>query len=605
MNTAIIPQIHSISVLDSKIKLSDFYLDESVTRTFRKAEEIFLENQIGKGKYPIVFTLEKLLDEEYRIVAREGRIEIFALNQKGLMYGLFTLSELGLLNDGVLSEFDCYDKPALKLRGLSDDISRGQISTTQNFFDIIKKLARMKYNTYMPYIEDVFKFTSIEGWGRYSDPITKEEWKTIIEYAESYNITVRPIVNLLGHFDKSCNIKELQPLALKYKDGRVSSVMDPKNPEVRETIKKILKEIVDCFGEGPIHCGGDEPVALTEVYGRDEGGKLFIEHYTFIAEELKKLNCTMMMYADFFAPPWGDYAVPVERAKELPEDTEFVFWDYAVRPKYPFVDALHKQNVKMYISPGAWCWKRFACDIKTCYDNVKSLLSADKGRSRGMIMSTWADGGITLRELNWPGISIGANYCWNPESDYSYETVYYSYHKLFFGFSAEEAMLLDPVYHHDYIVKREHEHEFHNEMFRDPTMPVLPIEFKDKENISILQAAMKKAEVDIKSLSPERNIDAFNALILAVARAKFTADKIAMLPHSAPMTIEEALPYSENAFRLANEVELIKELHRKLWFATNRNSEWALCECVYDNLRDKLNILGRNLRQYRLFNIQL
>lgn len=602
MNTAIIPQLYSISVLDSALKLSDFYLDESVTRTFRRANEIFEQNEKGEAKYPIVFTLEKLCDEEYRIVAREGKIEIFALNQKGLMYGLFTLSELGHLNDGVLSEFDCYDKPALKLRALSDDISRGQISTTENFFEIIKKLARMKYNTYMPYIEDVFKLSSVEGWGRYSDPVSKEEWKAIINFASEYNITVRPIVNLLGHFDKLSNIKELQPLALKYKDGRVSHVMDPKNPEVREVIKKILKEIVDCFGEGVIHCGGDEPVDLTKVYGHDEGGRLFIEHYTFIANELKKLGCTMMMYADFFAPPWGDYAVPVERAKELPEETEFVFWDYAVRPAYPFVDALHKQDVKMYISPGAWCWKRFACDVKTCYDNVKGLLSADKGRSRGMIMSTWADGGITLRELNWPGIAIGANFCWTPESDYSYETVYYSYHKLFFGFSAEESALLDPIYHHDYIVKREDQHEFFNEMYRDPS---LPVNFKDKENISILQAAMRKAEVDIGSLCPKRNKDAFNALVLAVARAKFTADKIAMLPHGELKTLEDAFPYSENAFKLANELKFIKELHRKLWFATNRNSEWTLCECAYDDLYDRLNILGRNLKHRRMFNMHV
>lgn len=79
----------------------------------------------------------------------------------------------------------------------------------------------------------------------------------------------------------------------------------------------MLKEIVDCFGKGVIHCGGDEPLGLTEVFGVEEGGKLFIEHYTFIHDELAKLGCTLMMYADFFAPPWGDYAVPVDRAKEL------------------------------------------------------------------------------------------------------------------------------------------------------------------------------------------------------------------------------------------------------------------------------------------------
>lgn len=142
-----------------------------------------------------------------------------------------------------------------------------------------------------------------------------------------------------------------------------------------------------------------------------KAGRLFIEHYAFIHDELEKLGCTLMMYADFFAPPWGDYAVPVDRARELPEGTEFVFWDYAAREAYPFVDALHRQNIKMYMSPGTWTWKRFACDIRQCYDNTMGLLKADNGRSKGMIMSSWADGGDTLRELTAPGVLIGANFC--------------------------------------------------------------------------------------------------------------------------------------------------------------------------------------------------
>lgn len=598
MKTQIIPQIKEIELRTKKLELKDFFLDSKVLETLPIANDIFKNNEKGEALYPITYSYGELTKEAYRIIARVDKIEVISNNIRGLMYGLFTLSELAFINDDEMVEFDIYDEPTLKFRALSDDISRGQVSTTENFFEIIRKLARYKYNTYMPYIEDVFKFKSIPAWGRYSEPLSKEEWTAIIEYAKSYQLEVRPIVNLLGHFNKLCYIKELQPLALKYEDGKVSHVMDPKNPKVREIICDILDEIVDAFGEGVIHAGGDEPVDLTKVYGHDEGGHLFIEHYTFIANELKKRGCTLMMYADFFAPPWGDYAVPIDRARELPQETEFVFWDYAYRPEYPFVSALHNQRLKMYISPGSWTWKRFSCDVKTCFNNTKGLLKADEGKSLGMIMSSWADGGDTLRELVWPGVCIGANFCWSPNSDYSYNDIFELFHKSFYGFNKEEAWLLDPIYHQDSLIERQDEHEFKNQMFADPSEPIT---FGDKKNISVVQKAMEKAKVDLANLQPKRNIDAFNALHLTVARALFTANKIAKLPHEKIQTIEEGISYSSVALDLASDLIKIKELHRKLWFATNRNSEWELCECRYDDQYDQLRMFARNVKLRKQF----
>lgn len=604
MKTTIIPQIKDIKLGTSTLSFCDFSLCDEIKAVLPIYSEIFKHNKKGEGKYKITLEDAFIDEESYRISIKPDHITVKVKknDNRGLMYALYTLSELALINDDILTECEIADSPALKFRALSDDISRGQISTTQNFFDIIKNLARYKYNTYMPYMEDVFKFDTITGWGRYSDPVGKEEWHTIIEYAKQYNITVRPIVNLLGHFDKMCRIEEFKPLALTLEDGTPSHCMDPKKSQVRELIVKILDEIIDTFGKGLIHVGGDEPVDLTKVYGTEDGGNLFIEHYTFIANELKKRDCTCMLYADFFAPPWGDYAAPVDRARELPADVQFVFWDYAVRPAYPFVDSLHSQNLQLYISPGSWSWKRFACDFKTCYNNVQGLLKADNGRSLGMIMSNWADGGDTLRELAWPGVIIGANYCWSPSSTYSYQEIYELYHQTFFGISKEQAMLLDNIYHYDYLVKREHEHEFKYMMFKDPFEP---ISYSDKENVSAVQKAMIKAKSDIETIAPLRNKPALDALKLGIARTMYTANKIATLPHTKVETIEQGIPYSEVASKLAAELLLVKDMHEKLWFATNRQSEWADCECRYDDEYDRLNMLARNIRLRKFFEKQV
>ena len=599
MYTNIIPQIKEIKVLSAPISLKDFTLTDKIRQELSIADEIFKDNAIGYGKNPISFINdESLKDEQYKISAQKDGIVISAKTTRALMYALYTLSELDIINDGNLCEFELSDEPSLDFRAMSDDISRGQVSTFENFCDIIRRLARYKYNTYMPYIEDIFRFRSIPEWGMYSGGLYKEEWQAIIEFAKRYYVDVRPIINILGHFDKGCRVAALQPLALKYEDGRTSDVMDPRNPKVREVIKLMLDEIVDCFGEGIIHCGGDEPGPLTEICGKEEGGSLFIDHFTFVEKELEKRNCTFMMYADFFAAPWGDYSVPLDRVKEMPKSTNFVFWDYGVKDDYPFIDALHKTGINLFISPGSHTWNRLSCDIHTCFENTKGLLKTDAGRSLGMIMSCWADGGDTLRELFWPGVLVGANFCWSPLSDYSYKVFYNVFHKSFYGFNEDEAALLENVYHQDRVISREHQHEFKAELWSDPSVPV---KFTDKADIAILQAALKKATADYNGLVPKRNFNAFNALEWTIEASKFTADKIASLPHKKPETREEAASYQKAALELAARILELKELHKKLWFDCNRASEWEMCASRYDDMHDRLMIFARNATQRRMF----
>ena len=90
-----------------------------------------------------------------------------------------------------------------------------------------------------------------------------------------------------------------------------------------------------------------------------------------------------------------------------------------------------------------------------------------------------------------------------------------------------------------------------------------------------------------------------------MARAAFTADKIANLPHGRLKNLEESIPYAEKALALAGDLLVVKELHRKLWFDTNRGSEWELCALRYDDLYDRLRMFARNCRNRKMFNIHV
>lgn len=85
-----------------------------------------------------------LSKEAYRIRVSDEGIRISASAPNGAYYALCTLSQLFMLNQGEICHLEIEDAPDMPLRGISDDISRGQISTFQNFKDIIKRMSLVK-----------------------------------------------------------------------------------------------------------------------------------------------------------------------------------------------------------------------------------------------------------------------------------------------------------------------------------------------------------------------------------------------------------------------------------------------------------------------------
>ncbi|MDU6359875.1 MAG: family 20 glycosylhydrolase [Clostridiales bacterium] len=601
MNYNIIPELKDVSLNTASIKLSDYILTDMLTKALPISEGILREGTYtGCGTKSITFCNASFEHKDaYKLVLAEEEITIHASSGCSLLYGLMTLSELDRLNKGTLTCGIIYDYPDMHYRAISDDISRGQVSTFEHFKTIIRKLARYKYNVYMPYIEDVFKLKCCPDWGKYSDGLTGEEWKALTEYAAKYHISVRPIINLLGHFDKNASIASLQPITIHQEDGSITSVIDPLNPAVKPLVSNILDEIVEAFGPGVIHVGGDEPCAITEVYGKEKGGQLFIDYYTWVHDELAKRGCSMMMYADFFAPPWGDYSVGLERALELPQGINFVFWDYAARTSYPYVEKLHEIGLTVTVSPGTWTWNRFACDMKLCWNNTAGLLLAAAGQSTHMIMSCWGDGGDCSRELNWPGFLIGANCSWAANTTYTFEQFYDIYHAVFFGLNKEEAASLYNVYHYDSVLGLKDNFIFKQEMFKSA---LEPITFAEKEKAHLLIGEMTKALEMIKSLKTRvKEKTALDALYLSAKRILFTAKKISYLPWSPLQNREEAMSYISNVLELASEVENLRQYHEKVWFDTNRRSDWGYVEMLYLDLRDELQRLARHMAHDKNF----
>lgn len=595
MDINIIPEVKNIKINEGFIRIEDFYLESLAKEKVPKADEILAEAGGGQGEKPIVFIENTDLNKEaYSVIVGIDKISISASNPKGLFYGIITISELSKLNNGKIDCCTIFDEPDMEFRAISDDISRGQVPTIESLKYMVKNMAKYKLNIYMPYIEDVFAFASLPEFGKYSDPISPKEWKELCSYAKEYYVSVRPIINMLGHWDKNGCLEEFQDVMLKIPDkSGLTKVLDPENKKTRKMLLKMLDEIVDTFGPGPIHAGGDEPCELTEAYGKEKAGKLYVEHYRFLSEELKKRGCSMIMYADVFAPPWGDYSVGLEKALELPLGTTFVFWDYAVRDNYHYVEKLNDMGLDILLSPGCWNWNRLAPQLKLCWDNTKGLIKAANRKNRGIIMSIWDDGGDSLRQLNWAGIAIGGLFAWNNDSIINFELFLDSFHKLFYGFNEFDQSKIYYFYNYDECIGTDDYSELRCEFWKDARKPVCE---KLKETAIVFLEKLEQIEEYLLSLEPKRNIDAFEELLFSLKREIFAARKLCILKAYPYKNREEAIYSVEAIEELAMEIKNLHEIHKKLWFKTNRYSEWGLLDAMYIDLEESLKSLARYCR---------
>src|SRR5262245_16045899 len=120
-------------------------LPVSVTSTPAPAGRMVLQAIPPRG--PILFD-----EQGYTLAISPQRITIGAVTAVGRFYGVQTMRQLlrGSAS-GTLRSLRIQDYPCLRWRGVSDDISRGQVSMLTDFVRIIHELAYEKANLYQPY----------------------------------------------------------------------------------------------------------------------------------------------------------------------------------------------------------------------------------------------------------------------------------------------------------------------------------------------------------------------------------------------------------------------------------------------------------------------
>lgn len=339
-------------------------------------------------------------------------IVIIAESEKGMMYGAMSLVQLMRLEKRsvVVPGVTISDHPLQKLRGITDDISRGQISTLENFKKIVRFCARYKMNVYSPYIEDVFQFKKHPLIGKNRGALTPAECRELDAYAKKYYVDVVPIFETLGHWE---NIL-IQPEYEKFAEFPGAHTVNVSDEKVYAMLDEMIGEIASCFSSPYFNIAADESwdVGLgvnKERLKKSDLATVHAEHYKRTFEMVKKHGKKVMMYGDIILEH-------PEILKKIPQDVTMVDWHYGTQFDYPSPEIFKNAGFPYVVSPAVWNFTGPFPNYLNTFMNIR-YLNADGYRngSLGMLCSNWNDfGGEALRELNYYGYAWTAECAWNP-----------------------------------------------------------------------------------------------------------------------------------------------------------------------------------------------
>jgi hypothetical protein len=409
------------SVFETELHaLKEMQLKISGESEIRKlpASTIFIGSPSSKyGKQFLAARKEKLSPamkaEGYLLDVEPSGIFIVAESEAGKFYGVMSLLQLMRRDKRsvVVPAVTIHDFPSEKMRGISDDISRGQISTLENFKKIIRMLARYKLNVYSPYIEDMFAFTRHPLIGKERGALTAKEVKELDAYARQYHVEMIPVFETLGHWENILAIPEY----VGYGEFPGAHTLNVSDERIYKLLDEMIGELAAAFSSPWFNMAADEShdvglganknrVAQTDI------ATVHAEHYKRVLAILKKHGKKALMYGDVILnnPTILD---------KIPKEIVFVDWHYGAAEQYTSPAIFHKAGFPFLVCPAVWSFTGPFPNYWNSFVNIQHLnRDGVENGSLGLLTSNWNDyGGEALRELNYLGYAWTAQCSWSPE----------------------------------------------------------------------------------------------------------------------------------------------------------------------------------------------
>ncbi len=355
-------------------------------------------------------------DEGYAIVPDATGISVVGATAAGVFYGAATARQLvsGTGSSATLQTATIRDWPALRYRGLHDDLSRGPVPTLEFQKKQIRLLAAYKMNVYSPYFEHTMQYQSDPLVSPPGGSITAAQARELVAYAAKYHVTIIPEQEAFGHLHYMLTYDTYSPLG----ETPHGHVLAPGQPGSLALTGRMFQELAADYPSPLLHLGADETVELgkgqtkTAVDARGLG-PVYLDYLQRIVTQLKPLNRRFLF--------WGDIAMKEpallkQAPSEFKQQTIAVGWEYNPQPRgflswiKPYTDA----GIECWVAPGVNNWSRVYPNFNLALPNIQQFTAqAQASGCTGQLNTIWNDDGEALFNNNWYAILFGAEAAWH------------------------------------------------------------------------------------------------------------------------------------------------------------------------------------------------
>ncbi len=522
------------------------------------------------------------------------------------MLGLFVQN---LANKEV---FDVREQIYIETCGIQLDMSRNGVMKVESIKKYLQYIALMGLNRLGLYMEDVFEVRGRPYFGYMRGRYTYEELKAIDDYAYELGIEAYPCIEVLGHMEQY----------LKYWEAR--SVQDTEtellaeNEDTYQFIELLIQTVIKPFRTNYIGLAMDETHSLglghyLKKFGYKKKEDILLAHLKRVSEIAQKNNLEPFMYADMFfrfASKTGAYydkdiVFTQEIIDQVPENIILDLWYYRGENPDNLVESLFENQLqlskKMSYSGGIWSFNGFLCDHKFSLDNARICLPMCKKY------------GVN----NVTAIAWGDNGC---ECDYFYTLLSaqaygeHMYHKNVSDEQIKERFEFITGANYDIMLRMS---DFHSDITRVQSPTVLYYRYVGKrlmwQDIMMglmdcylseipMSAYYKKLADDIAAYkdSGDKWEDYYRFAYLLCDMLSLKCEIAENLRDAYLKGDKEYLRMltREKLPKLLQEVEVLKELHRKMWHSTYKPFGFECIDVRYGGLKSRIETAIWRVEEY-------
>lgn len=527
---------------------------------------------------------DAMKDEGYILSIANDGVLILGESERGRFYAMMTLLQLIQKEKkaALLPRVLIRDWPLQSIRGITDDLSRGQVSTQENFKKIIRYLARHKLNVYSPYIEDIFVFKNHPLIGKGRGALSPQEVKELDSYAKRYHVELIPIFETLGHWENILLLPEYAQFA-EFPGAHTVNVSDER---VYTLLDEMIGELAAAFSSPYFNMAADESWdvglgASREMVLQSDLASVHAAHYKRLFAILAKYGKRPLMYGDIIL----NHPTILEK---IPRDVIIVDWQYWAGQSYPSARTFRNAGFPFIVSPAIWNFTGPWPNFLNTVINVRNFAREGyENGALGILTSNWNDyGGETLRELNYYGFAWTAECAWQPvhADPVRFEESFFSN---FLG-SKEAGEYTRAAYH---LLSNVYTHLEWHEIWRHPLLPVRPSILNNLWRFQAIESSMPVVDELLErgsrlaTVNKEhfRNVRFVTRLNLWFARKIRARESIRAAQEDSLLHAEEKASIVRRVCDdMIAETEILKREFSEVWLRTNRKDNLPLLIERYD-----------------------